>query len=100
MCESIFVYSKEQLQSIDLLIHPNSSKPFVLTSDASDVNDFIMKNIIEEKTWNAFNVGNVDLELTNYNVGELLDGQSKDIEIRGVINFLENQDCAGEIPKY
>ena len=99
MCESIFVYLKEQLQGIDLLIHPNSSKPFVLTSDASDVNDFIMKNIIEEKTWNAFNVGNVNLELTNYNVGELSDGQSKDIEIRGVINFLENQDCAGEISK-
>ena len=41
----------------------------------------------------------MDLELTNYNVDELLDGQSNDIEIRGVINFLGNKDCAGEIPK-
>ena len=64
------------------------------------VSNFISENISEEKAWNATDVGNVDLELTNYNVGELLDGQSKDIEIRGVINFLENQDCAGEIPKY
>ena len=33
---SSFVYLKEQLQIIDLLIHPNFSKPFVLTTDASE----------------------------------------------------------------
>ena len=36
VCEISFVYLKEQLQSIDLLIHPNFLEPFVLTTDASD----------------------------------------------------------------
>jgi len=36
MCENNFVYLKEQLQNADMLIHPNFSKPFVLTTDASD----------------------------------------------------------------
>ena len=36
VCESIFLYLKEQLQSINLLIHPNFSKSLVLTTDASD----------------------------------------------------------------
>ena len=40
------------------------------------------------------------LELTNHNVGELLEGQLNDFEIRSVINYLEKKkDCAGEIPK-
>ena len=35
-CENNFVYLKEQLKSIDFLIHPNFSKPFILTTEASD----------------------------------------------------------------
>ena len=182
MRESNFLYLKEQLQSIDLLIHPSFSKPFVLTTDASDnvvgftlcqevegellpvlyggrtlikaeknyrkrdkellggyfavkkcefyllgneyalytdhqplihfrtfrnlfnngfrwieysenmnvkifcvpgkkniVSDVISRNISEEKTWNPIDVEIVDLELTNYNVGETLEKQSNDI---------------------
>ena len=35
-CESSFVYVKTKLESPELLIHPNFSKPFVLLSDASN----------------------------------------------------------------
>ena len=31
------------------------------------------------------------LELTNHNVGELLEGQLNDFEIRSVINYLEKK---------
>ena len=41
----------------------------------------------------------MDLELTNYNIGEISEKQLNDIEIRSVINYLENRNCAGEIPK-
>ena len=118
------------------MIHLNFSKPFILTTDASDnavgftlcqevegellpvrwieylesmnvkifylpgkekiVSDFISRNISEEKAWNAIDVGIADLEFNHYNVGELLEEQLYDIEIRSVINYLENKDLLGK----
>ena len=60
----------------------------------------ISRNVSQEKAWSAIDVGTVDLELINCNVGELLEEQLSDIEIQSLINYLENKDCAGEIPKY
>ena len=74
-------------------------KIFYLPGKENIVSDFISRNISEEKTWNAIDVGIVDLELINNNVGELLKEQLNDIEIRNIINYLENKDCTGKIPK-
>ena len=74
-------------------------KIFYLPGKENIVSDFISRNISEEKTWNAIDVGIVDLELTNNNVGELLKEQLNDIEIRSIINYLESKDCTGKIPK-
>ena len=74
-------------------------KIFYLPGKENIVSDFISRNISEEKAGNAIDVGIVDLELTNYDVGELLEEQLNDIEIRSVINHLENKACAGEIGK-
>ena len=39
------------------------------------------------------------LELTNHNVGELLEGQLNDFEIRSVINYLEKKRLCWGNPK-
>ena len=89
---------KNRLQWIEYLESMNV-KMFYLPGKENIVSDFISGNISEEKAWNAIGVGIADLELNNYNVGELLEEQSNDVEIQSVINYLENKDCAGEIPK-
>ena len=37
--------------------------------------------------------------MTNHNVGELLEGQLNDFEIRSVINYLEKKRLCWEIPR-
>ena len=74
-------------------------KIFFLPGKENIVSYFISRNISEDKAWNAIDVGTVDLELTNYNVGKLFEEELNDIKIRSVINYLENKDCAGEITK-
>ena len=49
--------------------------------------------------WSAIDVGIVDLEMTSYNLIELLEEQLNDSEIPSVINYLENKNSEGEIPK-
>ena len=50
-------------------------KYFICWGKENIVSDFISRNISEEKEWNAIDVGIVDLELTNYSVGEFLEEQ-------------------------
>ena len=68
----------EYLESINVKI-------FHLPGKENIVSNFTSRNISDKEAWNAVDVGIVDLELTNYNVGELLEEQLNDIEILSVI---------------
>ena len=74
-------------------------KVFYIPGKENIVSDFISRNLKEQKAWSVIDVGVVDLDLTNYDMNELLEKQLNDVEIRNVLNYLRDKNNKIEIIK-
>ena len=72
-------------------------KVFYIPGKENIVSDFISRNLKEQKAWSVIDVGVVDLDLTNYDMNELLEKQLNDVEIRNVLNYLRDKNNKIEI---